>query len=196
MSLLRVVKPHQQVDNRGLSASRGADDAQGAALPDRKIHILQALLPGGPSEGCRVFRLVFPVSRIAERHMVKNNETFPVGFCPFFRRYHGQILLHLRRLGNAGSRSVCLGEHQEHAVQPHHAHQDHIEVGQKGQNDAGLCRTRVHAFRADKNDQRQPDVQKQRHHRSRQRHDDARLDVPPGRGIVGPAESAHLIGFL
>ena len=42
---VRVVEAHQQIDDRGLSASGGADDAQRPALFHGKVDIVQGLLP-------------------------------------------------------------------------------------------------------------------------------------------------------
>ena len=128
--------------------------------------------------------------------MIKHDVALPVGLRPFCLREHRQVLGQLGYPGDAGGGGVGLGEHHEHAVEPHHAHQNHVEIGQEGQDDSGLGFPGVDPPRPDQHHQRQADVQKQRHDRARQGHRDPGPDVPLRRRIVDGLKAPHFIGFL
>ena len=89
-----------------------------------------------------------------------------------------------------------LGEHDEHPVEAHDALEDHGEIGEEGQDHAGLGLPRVHTLGAQQHHQHQPHVQAQLHGGSGDGHDDAGLQVIPCQVLVGLVEAALLIVLL
>ena len=193
MPLLRIVKAHQQVDNAGFSAAGGSDDAQASAPFDPEGDLFQALLPLFPQE--LAVRFPGAVRVIAEGNPVKNQHI--AGGCrssPVFRQ-GCQILGQIHRPGDPVRGGVGLGHHHEDAVQAHDPHENHIEIGEKGENHARGGEPVVHPAGADQHHQGQADIQEERHDRPGEAHDDAGLHLLPGHGGIGFAVPPHFPGL-
>ena len=189
-----IVEPHQQVDDGGFAAAGGADDAEAAALWDGKVDIRQAGLPMGACKS--IASCLGAAATVAEADVVKADEAVIRGLRgPGFRN-GSQLLVSFHHCGNAVGGGVGLGHEHEDAVDAHGAVEDHVEIGEEGQNHARLGDTAVDPACADDHHQRQPHVQEEGHDGAGQGHDDAGLFLIVGQLFVGDGEPRCLVRLL
>ena len=123
--------------------------------------------------------------------MVEANAAVCLGLLAL--RQHRQALLGLQDAVNPVTGGRGLADHDEHPVHCHDALQNHIEIGQKGQNHAGLHHTAVDPHGTQPDYGHQTAVQAQLHDGSRQGHEGAHMNVVVRHGGVGFMETILLI---
>ena len=189
-AVLHVIKAHEQIDDGALATAGGADDAQAFAAPEGEVDVIEALFPFSAGQG------MLRCLAVAEIDVLKANELVTGGGPGFLRGQNALVRLDLQHLGDAVGRRAGLADHDEDAVDAHHALQHHVEIRQKRKDHARLDLSAVHPCRPQPHYQRKADVEAHLHQRTGNGHDGAGLDIRPGHGLIAQAEAPLFIfGF-
>ena len=149
-ALVRVIKAHEQLEDRAFSAAGRPDDAQTFPFLKGKADIFQYLFPPGTLRSRAAIGKPDPLK--TDKAAARGSFRFLKGKDPL-RGVCLQNGIHAVRTG-AG-----LAQRDENAAQAHDAHVYHIEIGQKSQHDARLDQPLIDPPRPQHDHQRQTDVQ-------------------------------------
>ena len=198
MSLIRVVKTHQQIDDGSLSASGGPDNAQGSSFFHRKVNPFQTFLSLQPVESrpVRIFPFLADGFSVTERHMIEHYVFLPLRDSRLLCRNRKQLVLLFYHGRNPVRGGIGLGHHHKNPVQSHDSHKDHIEICQKCQNNPRPGDAAVHTPGAHQHHNGQAHIEHKGHDRSRKGHDNACPDIPSRQPGIGILKSAHLVIFF
>lgn len=130
---------------------------------------------------------------VAEGDVLKADKALPLGRFPLIQGENLLIRHHTQHGFNAVGRGSGLAEHHKDAVDAHDALDDQVEVGEEGQNDAGLDLTAVDPVGAHPDHQGESQIEAHLHQRPRHGHDGTGLDVGAGHIVVALGEAALLI---